>query len=60
MLQANDWAVKTYQSLGITARNEKMGRMAWMGTRHFAYRFSVATGEKFGRHAVSLESIYKR
>ncbi|MDB5208477.1 MAG: family metallo-hydrolase, partial [Flavisolibacter sp.] len=29
MQQANDWAVKTYQSMGITARNEKWGE--WRG-----------------------------
>lgn len=29
MQQANDWAVKTYQSWGITARNEKWGE--WRG-----------------------------
>jgi hypothetical protein len=29
MQQANDWAVKTYQGLGITARNEKWGE--WRG-----------------------------
>jgi hypothetical protein len=29
MQQANDWAVKTYQAMGITARNEKWGE--WRG-----------------------------
>lgn len=29
MQQANDWAVKTYQGMGITARNEKWGE--WRG-----------------------------